>query len=193
MHEDERYFGYLISDAARLMRTVFDRRMRELGLTRAQWLVLTRLSRRPGASQSELAEMLEVEKAAAGRLVDRLQEKGWVERRADASDRRINRIHLTEQAERLHAKIWPIAKATVESALADLDVTERETLTRLMQRVKTSLQGIVEATPQNGGTALLDMDVDEELAIHPNGRGHPVIGGSLNGSSGPVEVEDAAS
>ena len=82
-----------LTDVARLMRTVFDRRVRRLGLTRAQWLALTRLHRRPGASQSELADMMEVEKATVGRLVDRLEAKGWVERRAQAGDRRVNRLH----------------------------------------------------------------------------------------------------
>ncbi len=99
------------------MRTVFDRRVRKLGLTRAQWLALTRLHRRPGASQSELADMMEVEKATAGRLIDRLEAKGWVERRAQAGDRRINRVYLTTEAERVHKRIWRIAEATVDDAL----------------------------------------------------------------------------
>ena len=58
--EDEKYIGYLITDVARMMRTVFERRVRRLGLTRAQWMVLTRLHRRPGLSQSEVADLLEV-------------------------------------------------------------------------------------------------------------------------------------
>ena len=87
-----------MSDVARLMRTVFDRRVRGFGLTRAQWLVLTRLYRRPGASQTELADMLEVDRASAGRMVDRMEKGGWVERRADAGDRRVNRLHLTAEA-----------------------------------------------------------------------------------------------
>src|SRR4051795_8272756 len=86
--EEERHIGFLISDVARLLRTAFDRRVRRLGLTRSQWLVINRLHRRPGATQSELAEMLEVEKATAGRMVDRMEKKGWVERRPDAGDRR---------------------------------------------------------------------------------------------------------
>ena len=65
--------GVVIADVARLMRTAFDRRVRKLGITRAQWLVLTRLHRHPGASQSELADMMEVEKASAGRMIDRLE------------------------------------------------------------------------------------------------------------------------
>ena len=82
LSDDERHIGFLISDVARLMRTAFDRRVRGLGLTRSQWLVINRLHRRPGATQSELAEMLEVEKATAGRMVDRMEKKGWVVRRA---------------------------------------------------------------------------------------------------------------
>src|SRR5690349_3213610 len=103
--EDRRYIGFLISDVARLMRASFDRRVRAIGLTRAQWQVLVRLHRRPGITQSELAELLEVERATAGRLVDRLERKHWVERRPDANDRRINRLHLTAEAEAVQARM----------------------------------------------------------------------------------------
>ena len=87
--DDDEYIGYVLSDVARLIRTVFDRRVRDIGLTRAQWLVLTRLYRRPGASQTELADMLEVDRASAGRMIDRMQKNGWVERRADGWHPRI--------------------------------------------------------------------------------------------------------
>ncbi len=146
------HIGFLISDAARLMRTVFDRRVRRLGLTRAQWLALTRLHRRPGASQSELADMMEVEKATAGRLVDRLEAKGWVVRRAQAGDRRVNRIYLTPEAERVHKRIWRVAEATVDDALAGLSAREAAQLMKLLGRVKGRLVGLVDGTltPANG-------------------------------------------
>jgi DNA-binding MarR family transcriptional regulator len=142
--DNDGYIGYLVSDVARLLRTVFDRRVRRLGLTRSQWLMLTRLHRRPGASQTELAEMLEVEKASAGRMVDRMERKGWVVRRPDPSDRRIKRIHLTREAERAHARMWVVARSTVDDALGSLTPGEREQLTRLMARVKTRLLGMAE-------------------------------------------------
>jgi DNA-binding MarR family transcriptional regulator len=152
--DDERYVGYLISDAARLMRTVFDRRVRALGLTRVQWLALTRLHRRPGLSQSEVADLMEIEKPTAGRLIDRLEENGWVERRPDARDRRINRIYLTDHAETVHAAIWPLAEATVDDALGDLDAEERRVLTALMGRVKATLVAMAEVrAPTEEGQA----------------------------------------
>jgi len=145
--DDEHYIGYTISDVARLMRTVFERRVRAVGLTRAQWVVIARVHRRPGLSQSEVADLLEIEKASAGRLVDRMEAKGWLTRRADANDRRINRLHLTPAAERLHLTIWPIAEATVDDALGDLSPEERRRLTRLMTRVKSKLQALAERDP----------------------------------------------
>src|SRR5205814_9613758 len=114
MPNTDEYIGVVISDVARLLRTEFDRRVRRLGITRAQWLVLTRLHRRPGASHSELAEMMEVEKATAGRMIDRLVANGWVERRAQPGDRRVKRVYLTPEAERVHKRIWRVAEDTVE-------------------------------------------------------------------------------
>jgi len=145
--DDERQVGFLISDVARLMRTAFDRRVRRLGLTRSQWLVINRLHRRPGATQSELAEMLEVEKATAGRMVDRMEKKGWVERRPDAGDRRVNRLHLTEEADLIQLRLARIAERTVDDALALLSPAEREAFSELIGRVKRQLQAMLEGAP----------------------------------------------
>lgn len=143
--DDDEYIGYVLSDVARLIRTVFDRRVRDIGLTRAQWLVLTRLYRRPGASQTELADMLEIDRASAGRMIDRMQKNGWVERRADSDDRRINRLYLTADARRAHKNMWAVAEATVDDALAPLSTAEREQFTRLAARVKGQLQSMAGA------------------------------------------------
>lgn len=139
MAESDRTVGWLTTDVARLMRTVFDRRVKALGITRPQWLALRRLTRSPGASQSELADMMEIERAPAGKIVDRLEERGWVERRPDPVDRRINRIFLTDRGQRVHAVIWPIAQSTVTDALTDLSEAELSQLTELLERVKTRL------------------------------------------------------
>jgi MarR family transcriptional regulator for hemolysin len=139
MPNTDDYIGVVISDVARLLRTEFDRRVRKLGITRAQWLVLTRLHRQPGASHSELAEMMEVEKATAGRMIDRMEANGWVERRAEPDDKRVKRVYLTPEAERVHKRIWRVAEATVEDALADLSVSESKRLMTLLLRVKRTL------------------------------------------------------
>jgi len=144
LSDDERHIGFLISDVARLMRTAFDRRVRRLGLTRSQWLVINRLHRRPGATQSELADMLEVEKATAGRMVDRMEKKGWVARRPDASDRRVNRLFLTAEADLIQVQLAQIADRTVDDALELLSAREREQFSEWMRRVKRRLQAMLD-------------------------------------------------
>jgi MarR family transcriptional regulator for hemolysin len=144
--DDDGYIGYMLSDVARLIRTVFDRRVRSLGLTRAQWLVLTRLYRKPGASQTELAEMLEIDRASAGRMIDRMEKAGWVQRRADdGGDRRINRLYLTPEARKAHTRMWKIAEATIDDALQSLSDRERELFTDMTARVKGRLQSLAGA------------------------------------------------
>jgi MarR family transcriptional regulator for hemolysin len=89
----------LLHDVARIMRTRFDQRARARGMTRAQWVILARLSRQPGLSQNEMATICEVEPITVGRLIDRLETRGFVERRADPDDRRIRRLHLLPAAQ----------------------------------------------------------------------------------------------
>jgi MarR family transcriptional regulator for hemolysin len=88
----------ILCDVARIIRTRADARARTHGMTRAQWMILVRLERQPGMSQNELAQLIEVEPITVGRLVDRLEARGFVERRPDANDRRVWRLHLTAAA-----------------------------------------------------------------------------------------------
>ena len=75
----------LLYDVARIMRTKFDQRARARGMTRAQWHILARVERQPGLSQSELAAICEVEPITVARLVDRLEKRGLLERRAGSA------------------------------------------------------------------------------------------------------------
>src|SRR6266566_2741159 len=88
----------LLYDVARQMRTRADQRARTRGMTRAQWVILAHLERQPGLSQNELAAIVEVEPITIGRLVDRLEARGLVERRSDPRDRRVWRLQLMPAA-----------------------------------------------------------------------------------------------
>jgi MarR family transcriptional regulator, transcriptional regulator for hemolysin len=137
-----RALGFLLSDVARMMRAAFDRRVRRLGLTRAQWQVLSLLYHRPGISQTELAEALEVERATAGRMIDRMERKGWLLRVADPLDRRINRLELTAEAHGIEAEMHRAATELLEEALARLDPEERDALAEMLGRMKAELQAM---------------------------------------------------
>jgi len=141
LREDlSRNFGFLLNDVARLMRTAYDRRIRKLGLTRAQWWVLTHLYRSNGVTQTELAETLEIEKPTLGRLLDRLEAKGWVRREHDASDRRVWRVHLTDEVEPALRTMRAIAAELRRDALAGISAAERERFVDTLLAIKENLR-----------------------------------------------------
>ena len=137
--EPERNFGFLVHDVARLLRTVYDRRTRVLGLTRSQWWVLNHLYVNDGISQTELADVLDLEKPSLGRLLDRLEAKEWIERRADPNDRRVKRVHLTPRVAPLVRELRAIAADLRGEALEGLDEREREQFVATLLLIKGNL------------------------------------------------------
>ncbi len=135
----ERNFGFILHDVARRLRTTYDRRVRELGLTRSQWWVLTHLFRKDGITQSELAETLELEKPSLGRLLDRLEAKGWVRREMDARDRRAKRVFLTFAAETPMRIMRKIAAGVREDALSGLSTADRDRFVDALLTIKSNL------------------------------------------------------
>lgn len=125
-----------IGETAHAMRKAFDRRAVGLGVTRAQWKVLFRLDRRPGLRQIELADMLDIEPITLSRIVDRLEESELVERRADPSDRRAWRLHVTARAQPLIAKLRAIADDMIAETFAGIDPKDIEITRQVLSRAR---------------------------------------------------------
>jgi DNA-binding MarR family transcriptional regulator len=126
-------------DVARLMRTRFDRWARAYGMTRAQGVILARLSRQPGMTQNEMAGLCEVEPITVGRLVDRLEARGLLERRLDPSDRRIRRLHLLPAAEPILKEIQSYKAELFREVTQDLDEDTVERVSNALLKMKTRL------------------------------------------------------
>lgn len=129
----------IMADISRLMRRAFDARARTIGVTRPQWQVLTVLKRHEGVNQGGLAELLDVEPITVCRMVDRLQDAGLVERRADASDRRSWLLFLTPKARDLLEELRPLGESLIEEALDGIDESERGRLNTLLLAVRQNL------------------------------------------------------
>lgn len=130
---------FLLHDVARLLRVDADKRARSHGMTRAQWGILIWLARQPGITQKELSELLEVEPITVARLIDRLQNRGMVERRPDPRDRRIWRLHLLPPA---HAVMDEIGAQRAEMTRILAQGIHPETLDNVIEallRMKATL------------------------------------------------------
>src|SRR5215207_7444697 len=112
--------GFLkeLSIASRKLRTLFDARVRAKGLTLARARTLMHLARKDGMTQTELAEILEVEGPTLVRLLDGLEAQGLTERRPVERDRRAKQIALTEAGRTLAAEVTRLADNLREEVLA---------------------------------------------------------------------------
>jgi MarR family transcriptional regulator, transcriptional regulator for hemolysin len=142
-----REFAFLINDVARLLRTHADQRARAFGMTRAQWAVLARLESNEGLKQSELAEMLDLQPITLTRLVDRLCASGLIERRADASDRRVKRLYLTAQARPLMDRLAALGQEMMGTVLAGFDVQTIERMITELSHAKENLKSAIAKKP----------------------------------------------
>ena len=142
MTDDEyltRSLGFLLGDVSRLLRERFDARAAELGLTRAQWRVLGQLRRREGITQTALAAILDIEQITLGRHIDRLVEKGYVERRADPADRRAWNLFLKSEVQPVLDQMRMMSSATSREAMNGISDADAAKLTDLLLKIKANM------------------------------------------------------
>ena len=143
---------YTLHDVTRQIRKHFDRRATRLELTRAQWRALKVTSRHEGLSQSELAEHLDMEAIPVGRVIDRLEKTGFIERRADPADRRRWRLYLTPKAHAIVGEMEVIADELRDDALRGIERNDLDMLMGVLNQIKENL-------------ATLDAPQDEERKV----------------------------
>ena len=129
----------LITDVARLLRRSFDRRLESLGLTQAQWRAIVNIARTEGMSQTALAECLEIQPITVGRLIDRMESAGWVERRSHPADRRAVQLYLTPKSQPILEEIHSRANDMMAESVTGLPAAAQKQLFENLQRIKQNL------------------------------------------------------
>ena len=143
--ELDKRFGFLISDVGRLCGKRFDDLAKSsVELTRAQCRALAYLSHFGNVNQARLADLLEVAPISAGRLLDRMEEGGWVERPANPNDRRERQVRLTEKAENAMGTARHVGDEVAAEALAGFTAEEVEQMISMLRRVRANLSSIVD-------------------------------------------------
>lgn len=158
----QRYFGFLLKDVSRLSAKNFERHSSErgLGLGLAQCKVLIHLQRNQGVTQVQLAALTDTDPMTLVRILDRMEDDGWIERRPDPADRRVRRLHLTVKAAPITRQIWTIADRARAEAFEGLDEADQEQLFGLLQRIHDNLArrvpGAADASTPGGESADTD-------------------------------------
>ena len=137
-------FLFTLGELQRLVRAYADKAAARFGITRAQWAVIAKVERNEGMKQSELAEQMEMQPITLTRLIDKLCSQGWIERRGDATDRRVNRLYLKPAAQPLLAKLGELKSELTGTALEGISPADVERLLSQLESVKENVRNALQ-------------------------------------------------
>jgi DNA-binding MarR family transcriptional regulator len=127
--------GYAASRAALEMRKVFSAHMEGFDLRVAEFTILMLVASNGDVNQKQLGQALDISPPNMAVTLDRMVERGWVERVRSTRDRRAQHIHLTAAGRALAERAYRISQTMEESALAVLSQAERALLIELLRKI----------------------------------------------------------
>ena len=137
-------FLFTLGELNRLLRVHADKQAARYGITRAQWAVLAKVERNEGLKQTELAEQMEMQPITLTRLIDKLCDNGWIERRGDENDRRVNRLYLRKAARPLLGKLSGLRSELTATALEGITPADSLRLLAQLDLIKENVRNAVQ-------------------------------------------------
>ncbi len=128
--------GHLIRRLHQLSTQVFVQRTQAAGfdLTPVQFAALDAIGHHPGTDQATVAEMIAYDRATIGGVIERLEQKGWVDRVVSERDRRARVLSLTAEGERILQALVPVVRNLQDEILASLGEADRARFLRLARQ-----------------------------------------------------------
>jgi MarR family transcriptional regulator, transcriptional regulator for hemolysin len=137
-------FLFTLGELQRLVRAYADKQAARYGITRAQWAVLAKVERTEGMKQTELAEEMEMQPITLTRLIDKLCDNGWIERRGDETDRRVNRLYLRKAARPLLGKLAGLRSELTAAALEGINPADAHRLLAQLEAIKENVRNAIQ-------------------------------------------------
>jgi len=135
---------FTLGEVQRLVRAYADKEAARFGITRAQWAVLAKVERNEGMTQTELAEQMEMQPITLTRLIDKLCESDWIERRGDASDRRVNRLYLLKAGRALLGRLSGLRSELTATALEGINPADAHRLLAQLEQIKENVRNAIQ-------------------------------------------------
>lgn len=128
--------GHLIRRLHQLSTQVFVQRTQAAGfdLTPVQFAALDAIGHHPGTDQATVAELIAYDRATIGGVIERLEQKGWVDRVVSERDRRARVLSLTAEGERILAALVPVVRDLQDEILASLGEADRARFLKLARQ-----------------------------------------------------------
>jgi DNA-binding MarR family transcriptional regulator len=129
--------GYAIRRLHQISVGIFLSEVGELGVTPVQYAALQVVGNQPGIDQRTLARTIALDTSTTGGVIDRLEARGWLERRMSPEDRRARLLHLTDTGEQALAETVPAMLRAQEQIMAPLTARQRSEFMRLLMILVT--------------------------------------------------------
>lgn len=139
--------GYLLGSTFFGISSLLSKKLREAGLdlTAEQARVIKFIAAHSNINQQFIANKLDKERPAVTKLIDGLQKKGYVQRVADATDRRNNLLELTKLGKSIHLQIIPILEEIFSTASKGVQDAEFAVFERVIKQIKCNIQNEIES------------------------------------------------
>jgi DNA-binding MarR family transcriptional regulator len=125
----------LLAQVSQMFRSLSDTFMDQVGMHRAQAMLLCRLFERDGMTQSEIAEQLAVQGATITNMLQRMEEAGLVVRRRDEDDNRLVRVYLTDGGREKERASQAQFRQLEETIFAGISPEKRATLRQVLKQM----------------------------------------------------------
>ena len=135
----DRSLGFVLNKTALFSKSVFNEKIKRFGITPEQWSLVFRIVERSPLSQKELSECTYKDGANIARSLERLEQKGLVERMPNQEDRRSVLLYPTQKAHDLVAQVAPISQGFNEELTRGFSQEEREMLLGLLTKLENNL------------------------------------------------------
>ena len=131
--------AYIIVNAGRHLKLHLQRTLKEFNIGPEQWFLLFRLYEKDGRSQNELADQQANDFPNITRLLDALVKKGYVQRRVDATDRRKQRVYLTQPGRDFMESMLPFVVKTREEIFSGIGEEDLLQMVQTLQKIEENL------------------------------------------------------
>ncbi len=129
--------GYYLERTNRMVKLEFHKLFKalDIDLTPEQWVILERLYYENGLSQNQLASDSFKNAPTISRIIDLLEDKGWVERKRFKDDRRRYKIYLNSAGHAIVERLNNQVETVRKKGWHDLSESDYETFTNILNRI----------------------------------------------------------
>ena len=144
-YDFENSMGFVVNMTAKAFQKSFDIELRKnAGVSLSQWRVVGALVIQPGLTQKEIADKVGIEGATLVPIIDKMEKEGLLKRKPDSSDRRVNRIYLTQKADSLWESMVECALRIRKSSTKNISENDIQTTLETLRKISQNLASFSE-------------------------------------------------